>query len=267
MKEVLIVDDFTPTLESIKAYLSSEYANEINVHIAENGKEAIDVLKSNDIDLVVTDIGMPVMDGLDLLAHMSKKHPEIPVIIMTSFGIPQIEQRLKKFNAFLYLEKPFDIKELEAKILEGLKAETEGHITGFSLPSFLQLIQMEAKTCSLKIKYEGNKAALYFKNGALIGAKTPDKVGTEAALEILSLEKAEIEIDGKCRKTEETIDTPLQYLLLESARLLDEKNKEKDAIYNLQEEIEKEIENELFSILNINDLGVDEIISEGQAYK
>jgi len=259
MKEVLIVDDFTPTLQSIKSYLSGKYPEEITVYLAENGEEATEVLNANEIDLVVTDIGMPVMDGLDLLAYMSKNHPEIPVIIMTSFGTPQIEERLKKLNAFLYLEKPFDIQTLEEKILEGLKAETEGHIKGFSLPSFLQLIQMESKTCTLKVFYDGNKAALYFKDGILIGARAPDKTGKEAAMEILSLEKAEIDIDGKCRNAEATINTPLHYLLLESARLQDEKNKELQEIDSLQDEIEKEIENEVFSLLNLN-------ISEGEKF-
>jgi CheY-like chemotaxis protein len=258
MKEVLIVDDFTPTLKSIKSYLSGKYADEIMVYLAENGEQATKMLNANEIDLVVTDIGMPVMDGLDLLAYMSKKHPEIPVIIMTSFGTPQIEERLKEFRAFLYLEKPFDITTLEEKILEGLKAETEGHVKGFSLPSFLQLIQMESKTCTLKVFYDNNKATLYFKDGALIGAKTPDKTGKEAALEILSLEKAEIDIDGKCREFENEIDIPLHYLLLESARLQDEKKKENkeinkdEEINTLEYELVQEIENELFALLNLN---------------
>ena len=265
MKEVLIVDDFTPTLQSIKSYLSGKYADEIKVYLAENGKEATGVLKSNEIDLVVTDIGMPVMDGLDLLAYMSKKHPEIPVIIMTSFGTPQIEKRLKQLNAFLYLEKPFDIVTLEEKILEGLKAETEGHIKGFSLPSFLQLIQMESKTCTLKVYYDGNKSALYFKDGVLIGAKTPEKTGKEAALEIFSMEKAEIDIDGKCRNTDTTIDIPLQYLLLESARLKDEKNKDLQEFEDLGHEIVEEIENALFSLLNLNIPDEQNFVGEEQS--
>ena len=254
MKEVLIVDDFKPTLESIKAYLSSRYAGKIKIHIAENGIKAMEVLNAREIDLVVTDIGMPIMDGLELLACMSKKHPAIPVIVMTSFGTPQIEERLKRFKAFLYLEKPFDIKELEGKILEGLKAETDGHIRGFSLPSFLQLIEMESKTCTLEIEYGGNKGFLYFKEGSLIGAKTPEKTGTEAALEILALEKAEISILNKCRKPEKTIDAPLHYLLLESARLKDEKNKEKGEEAGLASLIEKEIEKEIYSLLDYKDL-------------
>jgi CheY-like chemotaxis protein len=247
MKEVLIVDDFKPTLKSINSYLSSMYRGEINFHIAENGKKATEILDANAIDLVVTDIGMPVMDGLELLAYMSKNHPGIPVIVMTSFGTPQIEERLKKFKAFLYLEKPFDIKELEGKIIEGLKAETEGHIRGFSLPSFLQLIQIESKTCTLEIEHENAKGFLYFMEGSLIGAKTANKTGTEAALEILSLEKAEIDILAKCRNPEKTIDTPLHYLLLESARIKDEKNKENG---NLESLIQKEIEKEIYSLLD-----------------
>ncbi len=257
MKEVLIVDDFKPTLESIKSYLTNRYSGEINICIAENGKEATGVLDSNEIDLVVTDIGMPVMDGLELLAYMSKNHPGIPVIVMTSFGTPQMEERLKRFKAFLYLEKPFDIKELEEKILEGLKSETEGHIRGFSLPSFLQLIQIESKTCTLEIEYEGTKGFLYFMEGSLIGAKTTNKTGKEAALEILSLEKAEIDILAKCRKPEKTIDTPLHYLLLESARIKDEKNKENGSLESL---IQEEIEKEIYSLLDSRNLGTKETL-------
>lgn len=255
MKEVLIVDDFKPTLESMRTYLADEYASDIKIYIAENGKEAIEVLNSSEIDLVVTDISMPVMDGLELLAYMSKKHPGIPVIVMTSFGTPQIEERLKKFKAFLYLEKPFDIKELEGKILEGLSAESEGHIKGFSLPSFLQLIEIESKTCTLEIEYGDNKGFLYFMDGSLIGAKTPDKRGVEAALEILALEKAEIDILAKCRNPEKTIDTPLHYLLLESARIKDEENKEKREKSSLESLIEEEIEKEIYSLLDFKELG------------
>lgn len=257
MKEVLIVDDFKPTLESIMGYLNNEHAGKIKIHIAGNGEEATEVLDSREIDLVVTDIGMPVMDGLELLAYMSKKHPGIPVIVMTSFGTPQIEERLKKFKAFLYLEKPFDIKELEEKILEGLNAETEGHVRGFSLPSFLQLIEIESKTCTLEIEYGNNKGFLYFTEGALIGAKTARKTGREAALEILALEKAEIDILAKCRKPEKTIDTPLHYLLLESAKRKDEENKEEVEKASLESLIEKEIEKEIYSLLDFKNLGTN----------
>jgi CheY-like chemotaxis protein len=249
MKEVLIVDDFKPTLKAIKMYLSSEHKGKLKIHIAEDGKNAAEILNSCEIDLVVTDIGMPVMDGLELLAYMSKDHPGIPVIVMTSFSTPQIEERLKKFSAFLYLEKPFDIKDLEGKILEVLNAETEGHIRGFSLPSFLQLIELESKTCTLEIEYEGNKGFLYFSEGSLIGAKTAKSTGAEAALEILSLEKAEIDILSKCRKTEKTITAPLHHLLLESAQLKDEKNKKKADIGSLESFIEQEIEKEIYSLI------------------
>ncbi len=257
MKEILIVDDFKPTLKSIKDFIASEYKGKLKVHIAENGKEAAEILNSGEIDLVVTDIGMPVMDGLELLAHMSKNHPGISVIVMTSFGTPQIEERLKNFSAFLYLEKPFDIKELEEKILEGLNAETEGHIRGFSLPSFLQLIEMESKTCTLEIEYEEKKGFLYFSDGVLIGAKTTENTGVEAALEILSLDKAEIDILSKCRKPEKTITTPMHYLLLESAKLKDEKNKEESETSSLESLIEQEIEKETYSLLDFNNLGIN----------
>jgi CheY-like chemotaxis protein len=52
------------------------------------GKEAVQILDATGVDLVVTDLRMPKMDGFELLAHMSGNYPDIPVIVMTAYGTP-----------------------------------------------------------------------------------------------------------------------------------------------------------------------------------
>ncbi|MGQ9474106.1 MAG: response regulator, partial [Candidatus Caldatribacteriaceae bacterium] len=115
MKNVLIVDDEKSFLLSLADGLSA-YAADFNVLTAENSKEAVDILKSAKVDLVITDLKMPEMDGFELLAYMSRNSPSIPVIVMTAFGSPEIEERLQAQGISLYLEKPVDFDILVSKI-------------------------------------------------------------------------------------------------------------------------------------------------------
>ena len=57
-------------------------------------------MDSTEVDLVVTDLRMPKMDGFELLAHMSGQYPNIPVIVMTAYDTPEIEERLKDMGVF-----------------------------------------------------------------------------------------------------------------------------------------------------------------------
>src|SRR5512140_824002 len=105
MKNVLIVDDEKSFLLSLLQGLDA-YAAEFNALTANNGKAAIEVLRTSTPDLVVTDLKMPEMDGFGLLAYMSKMHPDIPVIVMSAYCTPEIRSRLKDLGAFTILEKP-----------------------------------------------------------------------------------------------------------------------------------------------------------------
>ena len=95
-REVLIVDDEEPLLLSIAEGLSI-YKKYFNLLTATNGMEAVKLLKSSPvIDLVITDLSMPKMDGFELIAYMNRNYPKIPVIMMTAFGTPKIEEIIQK---------------------------------------------------------------------------------------------------------------------------------------------------------------------------
>ena len=120
MKTVLLVDDEKLFLASLTEGLVS-YGSEFDVVTANNGKQAIDIINSQSIDLIVTDLKMPVMDGFQLLVHLMNENFNFPVIVMTAFGTPEIENQLKDFLAFGYLEKPIDFQKLADKISDGLR--------------------------------------------------------------------------------------------------------------------------------------------------
>ena len=120
VREVLIVDDEEPLLLSIAEGLSI-YKKYFTLLTATNGMEAIKLLKSSPvIDLVITDLSMPRMDGFELIAYMNRNYPKIPVILMTAFGTPKIEEIIQKMGIYRYLEKPLDINIIADNILEAL---------------------------------------------------------------------------------------------------------------------------------------------------
>jgi predicted regulator of Ras-like GTPase activity (Roadblock/LC7/MglB family)/CheY-like chemotaxis protein len=226
MKNVLIADDEKMFLLSLSEGLSA-YAGEFNILTAENGQKAVEVLKSVNVDLVVTDLRMPVMDGFDLLAYMSKNYPDISVIVMTAFGAPDVDDRLKSLGITQHIDKPLDYKELAAKILEELEAGSRGYIHGITLPAFLQLVEMEKKSCTLKIKSGDKIGYLYLMKGELLDARTETSTGEEAAFEVICWEKPEIEIDSVSRTKEKTMNSPLNRILMEAFRLKDESERMK----------------------------------------
>ncbi|MFO7570775.1 MAG: response regulator [Smithellaceae bacterium] len=130
-REVLIVDDEEPLLLSIADGLSI-YRKHFNLQTATNGADAVKVLKSSPvIDLVVTDLSMPKMDGFELLAYMNRNYPKIPVILMTAFGTPKIEEIVNNMGIFRYLEKPLDINIIAENIFAALKMNSSlatGHV-------------------------------------------------------------------------------------------------------------------------------------------
>lgn len=222
MKQLLIVDDETNFLLSLEDGLRG-FDDSFTISSASNGKEAMAVLAKGGIDLVITDIKMPEMDGLELLAKMSVTNPDVPVIVMTAFGSSAIEEKLESMGAFQYIEKPIDFDLLIDKVNEGLAAAEKGRITGVSLASFMQLLSLDSKTCTLNV-VSGNKiGTIYFCDGELVNAFTDTLTGQDAALEIATWEPVEIEIQHFCRQREKIVEAPLGYILIESARLKDER--------------------------------------------
>jgi CheY-like chemotaxis protein len=119
MKHVLIVED-EKTVQLTLLDGLRKYEKEFRVLTAENGVVAKEVLEKLPVDLVVTDLKMPGMDGFELLSLIRRNHPYIPVIVMTAFGNPELEKWLESVGIFAYLEKPVDFTELTNKILGAL---------------------------------------------------------------------------------------------------------------------------------------------------
>ena len=224
VKKVLIVDDEKSFLLSLTDGLAA-YAKDFEVVVALNGKEAVKVLGSTGVDLVVTDLRMPKMDGFELLAHMSGSYPGIPVIVMTAYGTPAIEERLQAMGTFHYLEKPLEFDVLAEKIVDALgTSSSPDRIHGISLAAFLQLLEMERKTCTLTVSSGSKEGHLYFIKGELMQAEVGKVKGEDAALDIVTWGDVAIEIQYTCAVKKKNIGLSLTEILMDGFRIKDEEN-------------------------------------------
>jgi two-component system response regulator AtoC len=116
---ILAVDDEAPIRDMIKKGLSQ--MGGYNVEIAQNGLEAIEKIEKEVFDLVLTDLKMPEMDGLELLKTIKGIRPEVMVILMTAYGSIETAVEAMRLGANDYITKPIDLNELLLHISKAQK--------------------------------------------------------------------------------------------------------------------------------------------------
>ena len=230
-KNALIVDDDRILRHLIKKKFQA-HASVFNTLLAEDGVEAVQCLKDNAVSIVVTDLHMPNMDGFELLAHMSAKYPDIPVIVLTAYSTPQSKQRVLDTGAAAFIEKPFVVEDLAERVIASLEKESEGGtLQTVSIDMFLQLVEMEQKTCTIRVinKDTEKQGVLFFKGGELLDARIRDMHGKEAAYEIFSWDSPSLSIQDTCVLNKKVIKEDLQAVLFDAMRLKDEAGQDESA--------------------------------------
>ena len=123
MKNILLIDDNYYFLTGLSMNLGV-YLKNCSILTARSGGQALEIMGSVPVDLVVTDLEMPSMDGYELTASIKKEHPELPVFAMSGYIAPETEKRLASLGAARCLAKPFGFKELADMIATELGALT-----------------------------------------------------------------------------------------------------------------------------------------------
>ncbi len=110
---ILLVDDEEDFVEMLDLRLKEIGENVVTAY---NGSECLNVLADQDIDVVILDVKMPGMDGIEVLQTIKKQHPLIEVIMLTGHGTIEIAIQGMKLGAFDFLLKPADFDELTEKL-------------------------------------------------------------------------------------------------------------------------------------------------------
>lgn len=221
MKTVLIIDDDRELCGKLRAHL--ERYPSLAIQCAYNGLEAMGLLETIPFDLVITDLHMPEMSGFALIAYMSRHQKGIPVIIVTAFGSAEVESRLRERGILTCVEKPFEPEAIAHHIFEQLRFADGGGLRGISVAAMLQLLELERKTCTLRIHSKGRQASLHLLYGRLIDAVEGAQHGEAAAREAIRWEdEVSMDVEDQCQSTGRTIDTELRFIIMDSLRLKDE---------------------------------------------
>lgn len=227
---ILLVDDEEMFLSSLFDGLRRRFPD-FTFRTANNGEMALAQLDKQPADLVITDLKMPKMDGFQLIAAMHSQYPAIPLLIMTAHSTELSEGRAMASGALHCIDKPVDLAELARRIDELFSTGAIASLRGVSLAAFLQLLGLEKKSGIVDVQGDGVRARLYLSSGQVIHADNGAYTGLQAALRTVGLDDVEIHFrPGAVPKTP-TIDLPLTQLLLDSARMRDEG--ERDAIQDL----------------------------------
>lgn len=124
MKRILVVDDEENARIALSTILTREG---YDVASASNGYEALNYLRGKDVELIITDLNMPEMNGMAFLRELSRSHPASNVIMITAYG--EVESYIEAMNlgAFEYINKPVKFEELNKIINKVLKRKLPDH--------------------------------------------------------------------------------------------------------------------------------------------
>lgn len=212
MKNVLVVDNNPKELITFQEWFKVIY--NFDVAISSDGEKAIAILDKEEINVFCTGIDVPKIDGIELLAHMTRTHPETPCIVMSEHGVPWFREKPDRQDILYHIEKPVSPEALTTAIFVGLVLKDEGvSFKGISMRSFLPLVWKSRKTCCIEIEsHRKEEGYIHFDNGRIVGAGYQDFIGKRAILEMAAWEGIKLQISNL---PEERPDNPDPIDLLE----------------------------------------------------
>ena len=225
--KILLLDDDLDLLDLYRDILS-RLSSQPQIYTATSGARAIALLESEPFSLLLSDLSMPKMDGLQVLAIVRRKFPQLRTAVLTAVPDEQFRSRAYAIGVDIYFEKPGTTQEISLFLdcIESLLCqEAQGAFRGLQSKSLVDIIQLECLSQSssvLKIMNGVQEGKIWFQNGEVIDAVAPDLAGEVAFQKILSWKTGNFEILPTEPNRKRTILTSYQALLLESAQALDE---------------------------------------------
>jgi len=226
---VLFVDDSMAFLESFGG-LCDEYANKTwAIHTAPSADRALAVLKDKPVDLVVLDIGMPMLDGLQLLGMITRRYPGLKTVVMTGKATEAKRADALANGADLFLEKPLTPESMKStfNLLNDLVswAHLEGFTGALRHVGLQEVIQMECNSrhsSILEIRNSELRGQIYIEAGAITHAAVGTLTGEQAFYKLMSLRGGEFQLKPFKAPTVRTIESRWEFLVMDAARATDE---------------------------------------------
>lgn len=223
MKRVLVVDDEDDMLWMLQRNLNKGMSD-VEVLAAGSGEEALAVLSDKKIHLVITDINMPGMNGLELLIEVNNRYPDTGVIIMTAYPSNSFEREAMTAGSLRFVEKPFDINDMREIVGDALKTSDgfQGTLDGIDLIDIVQFNGLSKATSALKVTTDELEGMIFFKKGEVVHAMCDDTSGEKAFFKILEFQGGTLQNIKGVEPPVVSIYKNIESLLFESALRNDE---------------------------------------------
>jgi CheY-like chemotaxis protein/Tfp pilus assembly protein PilZ len=226
MKKILVVDNDPIMLHTFVGLLKSQ-GGFLQILSAPSIQAAMETLSGQEIHILITGMHMSEMDAFELASLLGTKYPQTRVIVMTNNASSMFRAKIRQMPSVIHFDQALDISMLTKRIFTELQIDYGGQIRGVSLSSFLQMLELEGRSCALRVTAKGKVGTIFIVDGKPMAAKMGLLAGKAAAVHILTWENVLIDIDyAQVNETRE-INTPLMNLLLESGRIVDEKQSQR----------------------------------------
>ena len=226
--QVLFVDDSMAFLEMFGG-LCAEYANKTwQIHSATSADRALEILRARPVDLVVLDIGMPMLDGLQLLGIINRRHPGIKIAVMTGRVSESRRTDALANGAELFLEKPVTadgMKSVFNMLNDLVQWNREGFSGALRHVGLQEVIQMECNgrhSSILEIRNPELRGQIFIEAGMVTHAAVGELAGEQAFHRLLSLRGGEFQVKPFKAPPQRTIESRWEFLLMDAARASDE---------------------------------------------
>jgi CheY-like chemotaxis protein len=228
---VLFVDDSMAFLETISELFGAWGNNTWEIHTAVSADKALAILELKLMDLVVLDIGMPLLDGIQLLGIIHQRFPNIKIAVLTGQSDETRRAACLAGGAELFLAKPPHANGLTSifNVLNDLVKWTNrdgfsGTLGEVGLPNIIQMECMEGHSLIVEVRNSQTDGEIYIKAGAIIHASTRRLVGEKAFHQLMALTSGEFCLKPFLEPPEHTLQGRWESLLVEAARTRDEGN-------------------------------------------
>jgi CheY-like chemotaxis protein len=224
---ILLADDDPDLLDLYRETLA-QLPSRPKIHTATSGARAIAMLEAEEFQLLICDLKMPKMDGLQVLAIVRRKYPHLRTVALTAEVDEQFRSRAYALGVDLFWHKPGTEQEnkLFLECIESLLGrETEEGFRGVQSKSLMDIIQLECISQSssvLRITNGSHSGKIWIQVGELVDAEATDLCGEPAFQKILSWRAGNFEMLPAEPSRPRTIFKSYNALLLESAQALDE---------------------------------------------
>ena len=226
---VLFADDSQAFNETFGELCSLMANRTWAVHSATSADQALAILQQHPIDLAVLDIVIPMVDGIQLLGIIKRRHPSVRIAVLTGKATESNRAECLACGAELFIEKPVSAD--ESKIVFNMLNDlvTWEQRDGFSgtlrqvgLPEVIQMECIGRRCSILEIRNLEVLGEIYIETGAITHAKVGELAGDKALNRLLSLTGGEFRLKPFEAPSQRTLDQPWEYLLMEAARCHDE---------------------------------------------